>query len=54
MCFTGQVIEKADAVAAVTNSDALNTVAAYVAKTVYKVPNVLARNYDPRTREIFE
>ena len=47
-------IEKADAVAAVTNSDALNAVVAYVAKTVYKVPNVLARNYDPRTREIFE
>lgn len=47
-------IEKADAVAAVTNSDALNTVAAYVAKSVYKVPSVLARNYDPRTREIFE
>ncbi len=47
-------IEKADAVAVVTNSDALNTVAAYVAKSVYKVPNVLARNYDPRTRELFE
>ncbi|NLF50340.1 MAG: TrkA family potassium uptake protein [Leptolinea sp.] len=47
-------IEKADALAVVTNSDELNTVAAYVAKTVYKVPNVLARNYDPRTRELFE
>ncbi len=47
-------VEKADALAAVTNSDALNTVAAYVAKTVYNVPNVLARNYDPRSREIFE
>jgi len=47
-------MEKADAVAAVTNSDALNAVAAYVAKEVYKVKNVLARNYDPRTREIFE
>lgn len=47
-------VEKADAVAAVTNSDALNAVVAYVAKTVYKVPNVLARNYDPHTREIFE
>lgn len=47
-------IEKADALAAVTNSDALNTVAAYVAKSVYNVPNVLARNYDPRSREIFE
>jgi trk system potassium uptake protein TrkA len=47
-------VEKADAVAAVTNSDALNAVVAYVAKAVYKVPNVLARNYDPHTREIFE
>jgi trk system potassium uptake protein TrkA len=47
-------IENADAVTAVTNSDALNAVAAYVAKKVYKVKNVLARNYDPRTREIFE
>jgi trk system potassium uptake protein len=47
-------VENADAVAAVTNSDPLNAVVAYVAKSVYKVPNVLARNYDPRTREIFE
>jgi trk system potassium uptake protein len=47
-------IENADAVAAVTNSDPLNAVVAYVAKTVYRVKNVLARNYDPRTREIFE
>jgi len=47
-------MEKADAVAAVTNSDALNAVVAYVAKEVYKVKNVLARNYDPRTRELFE
>ncbi|GAP20038.1 potassium channel family protein [Leptolinea tardivitalis] len=47
-------IEKADAVAAVTNSDSLNAVAAYIARSVYKVPNVLARNYDPRTRELFE
>jgi trk system potassium uptake protein TrkA len=47
-------MEKADAIAAVTNSDALNAVVAYVAKEVYKVKNVLARNYDPRTRELFE
>lgn len=47
-------MEKADAVAAVTNSDALNAVVAYVAKEVYRVKNVLARNYDPRTRELFE
>lgn len=47
-------IENADAVAAVTNSDPLNAVAAYVAKTIYKVPNVLARNYDPHSRELFE
>jgi trk system potassium uptake protein len=47
-------IERADAIASVTNSDALNAITAYVAKFVYKVPNVLARNYDPHSRELLE
>ncbi len=47
-------IEHADSLAAVTNSDALNAVVGYVAKTVFHLKNVVARNYDPRCREIFE
>ena len=40
-------ITEADGVATVTNSDTLNAVAAYIARTLYKVPIVIARNYDP-------
>lgn len=41
-------IEKADALAAVTNSDSLNALIAHIARTEYQVPRVVARNYDPR------
>ena len=41
-------IEKADAMAAVTNSDSLNALIAHIARTEYQVPRVVARNYDPR------
>jgi len=47
-------IEKADALAAVTNSDAVNAVVARVAKAIFHVPNVVARNYDPRWRPLHE
>jgi trk system potassium uptake protein TrkA len=47
-------IEKAAALAAVTNSDAVNAVVAHVARTTYKVPSVVARNYDPRWRALHE
>ncbi len=47
-------IEKADALAAVTNSDPLNAVVAHIARTVYHVPHVVVRNYDPRWREVHE
>ena len=47
-------IEEADAVACVTNSDALNAVVGHVAKTVYNVPKVVVRNYDNRLRHIFD
>jgi len=47
-------IETADALAAVTNQDALNAVVAHVACTEYKVPQVVVRNYDPRTRPMLE
>lgn len=47
-------IDKADALAAVTSNDALNAVVAHIAKTVYRVPRVAARNFDPRNLQIFE
>ena len=41
-------IEQADSLAAVTDSDSVNAVIAHVARTVYHVPNVVVRNYEPR------
>jgi trk system potassium uptake protein TrkA len=41
-------IEKADAVAVVTNGDNTNLMAAQVAKNIFKVPKVVARLYDPK------
>jgi trk system potassium uptake protein len=47
-------IERADALAVVTNSDTLNAVVAHVARTVYHVPHVVARNFNPRWRPVHE
>jgi len=47
-------IHEAHGLAAVTNSDMLNAVVAHAARTVYNVPNVVARNYDPNLRSIIE
>jgi trk system potassium uptake protein len=47
-------IHEADGLAAVTNSDTLNAVVAHVARTLYHVPNVVARNYDPNLRPVIE
>jgi trk system potassium uptake protein TrkA len=47
-------IRETQALAAVTNSDAVNAVVAHVARTVFGVPNVVARNYDPRWRPLHE
>lgn len=47
-------IEKADGLAAVTNSDSLNAVVAHIARTVYKIPNIVVRNFDPRYRSLHE
>lgn len=47
-------IETADGLAAVTSSDSLNAVVAHVARTVYNIPNVVVRNYDPAFRLVFE
>lgn len=52
LCRAG--IEKADALATVTNSDALNAVVAHIAHTVYHVPRVVVRNYDPSWRLMHE
>ena len=41
-------IEQADGLAAVTNSDSVNAVVGHMARDVYKVRNVVVRNYDPR------
>lgn len=43
-----------DALASVTNNDALNAVVAHIAKVEFKVPNIVARNYDPHLRALFE
>ena len=47
-------IREAHGLAAVTNSDTLNAVVAHAARTIYDVPNVVARNYDPNLRSIIE
>ena len=47
-------IQDAYGLAAVTNSDTLNAVVAHTARTVYKVPIVVARNYDPDLRGVLE
>jgi trk system potassium uptake protein TrkA len=47
-------IEQAEALAAVTNSDTLNAVVAHVARTVYQVPHVVARNFNPHWRPLHE
>jgi trk system potassium uptake protein len=47
-------IEKADALVSVTNCDPLNAVVAQIARTIYHVPHVVVRNYDPRWRELHE
>ena len=47
-------IEHTDGLAAVTNSDTLNAVVAHVARTVYHVPHVVARNFNPRWQPLHE
>jgi trk system potassium uptake protein TrkA len=47
-------MEQAQGLAAVTNSDSLNAVIAHMARTLYHIPNVVARDYDPRYQGIYE
>ncbi|MDI6752608.1 MAG: TrkA family potassium uptake protein [bacterium] len=47
-------IEKADAVACVTDKDNVNIVSAQVAKKVFGVKRVIARIYDPKKEETYD
>ena len=47
-------IEEADGLAAVTTSDSLNAVVAHAARDLFRVPRVVARNYDPQRLAIYE
>ena len=47
-------IEDADALAAVTNSDSLNALVAYIARSKYHLTNVVAWNCDLRQRRLQE
>src|SRR5512146_1450765 len=47
-------IKVAHGLAAVTNSDTLNAVVAHTARSIYGVPIVVARNYDPTLRPLIE
>jgi trk system potassium uptake protein TrkA len=47
-------IQEADGLAAVTNSDPLNAVVAHLGRSLYNVPVVVCRNYDPRLRPMLE
>jgi trk/ktr system potassium uptake protein len=46
-------IERADGLVAVTSGDNTNIIVARVAKEVYRVPDVVARIYDPQRAEIY-
>ena len=43
---------QAQSLAAVTNVDSLNAVVGHIARTVYQIPNVVIRNYNPRRRAL--
>lgn len=47
-------IQEAHGLAAVTNSDPLNAVVSHTARTIYNVPVVICRNYDPHLRGMLE
>jgi trk system potassium uptake protein TrkA len=47
-------IERAEAFAATSASDTANIVAARIARTIYHVPRVVCRLYDPRRAEIYK
>jgi trk system potassium uptake protein TrkA len=47
-------VERASALAAVTNGDNSNILTARIAKETYEIPAVVARIYDPRRAEIYQ
>jgi trk system potassium uptake protein len=47
-------IQEAGALAAVTNGDNSNVLAARIARETYEIPNVVARIYDPRRAVIYQ
>ncbi|NMC80031.1 MAG: TrkA family potassium uptake protein [Chloroflexi bacterium] len=47
-------MEHAEAVAAVTSQDSLNLAVGHIARSVYNVNTVIARNYSPLNRPLFE
>lgn len=47
-------IERADALAAVTNGDNSNIMVSQIAKRIYNVPRVLTRIYDPLRADIYK
>jgi len=47
-------IAEADGLATVTNSDTLNAVVGHIARTLYHVPIVVTRNYDPVMLPVLE
>ena len=46
-------VERADGLAVMTNSDDANIVTALLARNIFHVPQVVARVYDPRQRDIY-
>jgi trk system potassium uptake protein TrkA len=47
-------IAEADGLATVTNSDTLNAVVGHMARTLYQVPIIVTRNYDPVMLPVLE
>ncbi len=47
-------IDKADVVVTTTNDDNTNIMIAQIAKTIYKVPKVIARLFEPSKQKIYE
>lgn len=52
LCEAG--IKHADALIAVTRGDNTNVMIAQIAHTIYKVPNVISRVSDPRTKDFYQ
>ncbi len=51
--FTRSRITRADALAAVTGNDTVNTVVARAARELFRVPKVVARIHDPLNAEVY-